>query len=235
MANARLCSVCSRPVEPDRYGRVRQFHPDCRRAWRSESMRGNRRRAGKHKPVRYLAGPADPLKTDAYQGLDAAAIRRVGVAYWGALADFAYWCYDILNPLCFGGRVRHPLFQFCRVMPYGRCTGLSHVEDLDRPVIDVFLSLWTRRKSRHVAVFAVITHEMLHFDADARWRDAGQGRFRTSHDNEFWLSGVERISPTLGIDLRRMDAPFERWPNGGWTASQAKELETMLSNRRYAL
>ena len=153
MSEASHCSICNQPVEPDRYGRRRQLHPECRRAWRSAAMLGNKHRAGKHTPRPYQAGDADPLKADAYQGLDAAVIRQVGIAYWGELADFAYWSYDILNPLCFGDRVRHPLFQFCRVMPYGRCIGLSYTGDLARPVIDIFLSLWSRGERRHLAVF----------------------------------------------------------------------------------
>jgi hypothetical protein len=198
-------------------------------------MRGNQRRAGKHKPVPFPACAADPTRTEAYGGLDAAVIRRVGVAYWGELAEFAYWCYDTLNPFFSAGRIPHPLFQFCQVMPYGRCIGLSHTDDIDRPVIDVFLSLWTRRKQRHLAVFGVIAHEIMHFDAALRWRDAGSGRVRTSHDNEFWLSGVVQASPALGVDLGRMDEPYEHWPMGGWAPHQAQRLEIMLAERQFSL
>ena len=235
MVTPSLCSICGRPVDLDRTGRRRRLHPECRPIWRSQHMQGNNIRAGKYTTRPCQAPPADPLKTDAYRGLDAAVIRRVGLAYWGELADFAYWSYDILNPLCFGGRIRHPLFQFCRVMPYGACIGLSCTEDLDRPVIEVFLSLWTRRDDRHLAVFGVIAHEMMHFDAVTHWREAGGGRMRTSHNNEFWLSGVERVSPTIGVDLGRLNKPFGHWPLGGWPAGEAKELNAMLSDRQFSL
>src|SRR5271170_7319211 len=144
MKDVPPCSVCGLPTERDNYGRPRRFHPECRKQWRSESLRDNERASGARKPKKWRGHPVDPFKATAYQGLDAATIRRVGVAYWGELAEFAYWCYDLLNPLCFGTRIQHPLFQFCRVMPYGGCIGLSHVDDLDRPVIDVFTSLWNR-------------------------------------------------------------------------------------------
>jgi hypothetical protein len=196
-------------------------------------MQGNQRRAGHHKPRTYRESGTDPLKTDAYQALDVEAIRRVGTAYWGELAEFTYWCYDVLNPLIFRGSVPHPLFQFCQVMPYGRCIGLSHTSDLDRPVIDVFLSLWTRRRRPYVAVFGVVAHEMMHFDAAGRWRAAGQGRYRTSHDNDFWLSGVEAASPLLGVDLAAMKFPFERWPQQGWTTKKTEDIEEALAQRSF--
>jgi hypothetical protein len=236
MQTATLCNLCRKPIEPDAYGRARRFHPDCRRQWRSQDMEGNQRRKGRlKKPRQYRAGARDAIKTDAYEGCDAATIRRVGCAYWGELADFAYWCYDQINPLCYGGRIKHPLFQFCRVMPYGGCIAQSHVSDLERPVIDVFLSLWTRRKYRklcHAWIFGVITHEMMHFDSDLRWRDQGGGRYRTSHDNEFWLAGVERVSPFVGADLANGKFPYERWPHECWTDRQWQRLEKSLANRK---
>jgi hypothetical protein len=198
-------------------------------------MRGNSRakkEPEERKQLPYRCGRTDPVKSAAYQAADPGAIRRVGVAYWGELAEFAYWCYDLLNPLVFGGRVRHPLFQFCQVMPYGSCIGMSHTGDLDRPVIDVFLSLWTRRRSRYVAVFGVIAHELLHFDSNTRWKAAGQGYYRTSHNNEFWISGVESASPILGVDTSRLKHPFEHWPQLGWADHQAEVLEDSLARRK---
>jgi hypothetical protein len=196
-------------------------------------MRGNDNAAGVRKPRVYQEGPPDQVRAEAYQGLDAAAIRRVAVAYWGELAEFAYWCYDVLNGPCFGGRVRHPLFQFCRVMPYGSCVGQAQTAYLDRPVIDVFLSLWTRRpRRRHVEVFATVAHEMMHFDADRRWKEAGGGRYATSHDNQFWFSGVEALSPALSVDLGMMKPPYEYWPGAGWSEGQKDRLEKMLATRQ---
>jgi hypothetical protein len=196
-------------------------------------MQGNDRRKGRlRKPRLYHAGERDLIKTDAYSGCDPATIRRVGCAYWGELADFAYWCYDQINPLCYDGRIKHPLFQFCCVMPYGRCIAQAHTSDLERPVIDVFLSMWTRRKQRHAWVFGIIAHEMMHFDSDLRWRDQGQGRYRTSHDNEFWLAGVERASPCVGADLTRIELPYARWPHECWTPRQWQQLEKSLANRK---
>jgi hypothetical protein len=196
-------------------------------------MLGNDRASGARRPRKHQAVQLDPVCAEAYRGLDTADIRRVAVAYWGDLAAFAYWCYDSLNGPFFAGRVRHPLFQFCRVMPYGHCIGLSHTGDLDRPVIDVFLSLWTRQDRPHVKVFGVVAHEMMHFDASARWREAGAGRYRTSHDNEFWLAGVERISPLLGVDLGAIGHPYQHWPEAGWAEGQKDRMEEMLKARRF--
>jgi hypothetical protein len=198
-------------------------------------MQHNERAQGARKPKAWQPSQLDPIKTLAYQHTDAVQIRRVGAAYWGELAEFAYWCFDQLNPLCFGGRIRHPLFQFCRVMPYGSCIGLSYTSDLDRPVIDVFLSLWERRKLpkklRYFSVFATIAHEMMHFYADALWRDQGAGRVRTSHNNEFWFAGVKQASPLLGVDLRRLKEPFEHWPRLGWSGPEQKDLNAALGSR----
>jgi hypothetical protein len=233
MKDTPPCSLCGLPVEPDRYGRPRRFHPDCRREWRSEMMRDNERATGARQPKKWRGGELDAIKTDAYQHSDADAIRRVGVAYWGELADFSYWCFDKLNPLCFGNRIHHPLFQFCRVMPYGGCIAVAYVDDLERPVIDVFLSLWTRKELPYLQVFAVIAHEMMHFSTDMAWRDAGAGRFRTSHNNEFWFAGVKQASPLLGVDLRRMKKPFEHWPILGWSGAERKKLNEALRRRRF--
>jgi hypothetical protein len=228
------CAVCGKPVEPDSCGRARRFHAECRKEGRSVMMQGNQRRRGKLTTGGiYKAFPADPMKTEAYQDLDPTAIRRVGVAYWGELADFAYWCFDVLNPLCFGGRIPHPLFQFPRVTPYGKCLGWAEVCDLDRPVINIFLSTWTRRRDRHASVFPLISHEMMHFDVTMRWRDAGQCRYRTSHDNEFWLDGVQAAAPPLGVDLALMKHPFCQWPHGGWSKARRKKAEALLAGRRW--
>jgi hypothetical protein len=235
MPTATLCILCRKPIEPDAYGRPRQFHPDCRRRWRSKHMEGNGRRKGRHKLTPYTPYPLDPIKTEAYAGLDAAQIRRVGVAYWGKLAEFSYWAYDLLNPLCFAGRVAHPLFQFCQVMPYGRCIGKSHTGDLDRPVIDVFLSLWTGKQYQHVHyawVFGIIAHEMMHFDSELRWRQQRAGHYNTSHENEFWQAGIAQASPLLGVDLSRGKFPHECWPHECWTPRQWQRLEKSLAKRK---
>jgi hypothetical protein len=194
-------------------------------------MRNNERASGTRKPKKWRAGTLDAIKTDAYQHLDAGAIRRVGVAYWGELAEFSFWCFDQLNPLCFGSRFRHSLFQFCGVMPYGRCIAAAYAGDLNRPVIDVFLSLWTRQDFPHLRVFAVIAHELMHFSPAAAWREAGAGRVRTSHNNEFWLAGVEQASPLLGVDLGGMKKPFEHWPAEGWSGPQCRRIAAALRER----
>jgi hypothetical protein len=185
----------------------------------------------------HAGGNGHALATEAYQQADPTSIRRVAIAYWGEVAEFAYWCYDLLNPLCYGNRIAHPLFQFCRVMPYGGCIGLAHGDDLDRPVIDIFRSLWTQSRDfplPYLAVFATVTHEMMHFASRLRWRDAGAGFYRTSHNNEFWLRGVAAASPLLGVNLKRLQEPFSRWPHGGWSPKREKELNAALRERRFS-
>jgi hypothetical protein len=91
----------------------------------------------------------------------------------------------------------------------------------------------TRRRRHHVEVFGVVAHEMMYFDAAARWRDAGSGRYYTSHDNEFWLAGVERVSPLLAADLGAGKYPFSRWPHECWSEGQRGDLEEMLAQRRF--
>jgi hypothetical protein len=199
-------------------------------------MKANERAKGARKPRSWHAHPTDPVRTVAYDGLKARMIRRVGIAYWGELAEFAYWCYDTLNPLLYHSRIAHPLFQFCKVMPYGHCIGLSYTDDLDRPVIDVFRSLWTNREDwplPYFEVFHVVTHEMMHFDSCLRLRQVGAGRWRTSHNNEFWYAGVEAASPALRVDLGLMEKPYEQWPREGWTERQRKTLNQALRKRRF--
>jgi hypothetical protein len=196
-------------------------------------MRGNRRASGKRTTRPFPGCEADAAATETYRSLDTAAIRQVGTAYWGELAEFSYWVYDRLNPAFFAGRIPHPLFQFCRVMPYGGCVGLSHTGDLDRPVIDVFLSLWTRRKQPCAMVFGVIVHELLHFQCGLLWRDAGRGWYRTSHQNEFWLSEVKRLAPLLGADLKEGDEPHEAFPHASWSEAQLKKFDRALSQREF--
>jgi hypothetical protein len=82
-------------------------------------------------------------------------------------------------------------------------------------------------------VFATVAHEMMHFDAGGRWKEAGGGRYRTSHDNEFWLSGVERASPLLGVDLGAMEHPYQHWPRAGWSEGQKDRMEEMLRARHF--
>jgi hypothetical protein len=203
-------------------------------------MKGNRHGEANAKPVPWHDHPADELKTAAYQGTDAAMIRRVTISYWGEVAQFAYWAYDLLNPRCYASKIARPLFQFCRVMPYGNCIGLSYTSDVDRPVIDVFWSLWydpeqrALQPHRYLAVFGVIAHELLHFWVSLAWREAGSiRRMRSSHDNDLWFAGVERISPLLHVDWKQMKKPYEHWPQEGWTADQCARLNKALQRRKF--
>jgi hypothetical protein len=227
------CEECGKPVPPDRWGRVGRFHKECRGAWRSERMKGNRHGEANAKPVPWHDHPADELKTTAYQGTDAAMIRRVTTSYWGEVAQFAYWAYDLLNPRCYEGKVAHPLFQFCRVMPYGKCIGQAYTGDVDRPVIDVFWSLWYDPHP-YLAVFEVIAHELMHFWVSLAWREAGTvERWRTSHNNSLWYAGVHRASQLLHVDLGLLDEPYEHWPGAGWTADQCARLNKALQRRKF--
>jgi hypothetical protein len=77
-----------------------------------------------------------------------------------------------------------------------------------------------------------IAHELLHFRATAAWRDAGKGRYRSSHDNEFWWAGITTLSPHLHVDLDRVKRPWQHWPRQGWDAAQQKQLEAALAARQ---
>jgi hypothetical protein len=203
-------------------------------------MKGNRHGGANSKPALWHDQPADELKTSAYQGTDAAMIRRVTTSYWGEVAEFAYWAYDLLNPRCYDSKIAHPLFQFCRVMPYGKCIAQAYTSDVDRPVIDVFWSLWydPEKKAlwphRYLEVFGVIAHELLHFWTMLAWREAGTvERWRTSHNNPLWYAGVHRASPLLQVDLGLLKEPYEHWPQQGWTADQRARLNKALQRRKF--
>ncbi len=169
----------------------------------------------------------------AYHRCQPDAIRAVGEAYWGEMARFAYWCYDQLNPRCFDRRIPHPLIQFCRVMPYGRCGAMSHVDDLQRPVIDVFSSLWTQPGCRYVKLLGVLAHEMLHFHCSQLWQQTEEGWYHTSHNNEWWLQEVKEISPLLDVHVESIEPPYARWPYEGWNAWMLQEFDEALSDGQW--
>ncbi len=227
------CSVCQKPVPLDRFGRARQYHAECRNQWRSARMKNNQHRKGKYKQKPYTEGEKDRQKNDAYSKLDPATIRQVAIAYWGEFARFSYWCYDQLNPLCFENRIQTPLIQFCRVMPYGSCIGLSHVSDIDRPVIDLFTSLWTKNRFPRVAVLGTIAHELLHFYCHLVWRERGGCRYTTSHNNEIWIQSVLDLSPILNVSMKTISSPYESWPHSGWSMRKIRKMEEQLDG--YAL
>ena len=231
MPESTNCELCGKPVERDGYGRTRRFHPACRRKNRSESMRGNSNAVGHGRPrvlTKFPGTYSDDIQTEAYAKLDVASVRRTAVAYWGEIAELCYQVYDQANSQFYDGLIPTPLFQICRVMPYGKCIGLSHTADIERPVIDIFASLWNG-PSPYAAVGAVVLHEMLHFHNRFVWRERGEIWYQTSHENELWLDAVQRHQRVLKDDTTKlMDSPFERWPLFGPT--KTKRIDKALSN-----
>lgn len=230
MSEPTKCGLCGRPVERDSYGRPRRFHPECRRKNRSETMAGNQNAVGHGRPRVLTPFPgtnADELRSEAYANLDVASVRRNAIAYWGEIAELCYHVYDCANDQFYDGRIPTPLFQICRVMPYGKCIGLSHVTDIERPVIDIFASLWNG-PSPYAAVGTVVLHEMLHFHNRFVWRDRGEIWYQTSHENELWLDAVKHHNRILRDDTATlMDSPFERWPLFGPT--KTKRIDKSLA------
>ena len=159
------CEWCGRPVSRDAFGRARRFHPECGKAARSELMKGNKRSLGHGRPrelTAYTKPDSDPVKLRAYGGIPGERLREMAMAYWGEIGELCYFVFDHANPMLFDQDIPLPLFQVCRVMPYGKCVGQSYTSDVDRPVIDIFLSLW-KSKYPYAAVAGVVMHEMLHF------------------------------------------------------------------------
>jgi hypothetical protein len=227
------CVICGLAVDLDSQGCPRRFHEECCKQWRSPMVQESNPAAGDRSLKRQPSGTHyDAVKSAAYVALDQEAIRRVGTAYWGDLADYCYWSFDHLNLVCFGGRINHPLIQFCRTRPSGGCVGLSHI-DLDRPVIDVFVDQWTRRELPNLDVLSSIAHEMLHFAEHSARRDAGVNHYRISHNNDIWIAGVEQASGLLGVDLARLKKPFSNWPHEGWDVSTQRKLNESLRKRRF--
>lgn len=164
---------------------------------------------------------------DAYADLDPATVRRTAIAYWGEIAELCYDVFDHANAQLYGSLIPMPLFQICRVMPYGKCIGLSHTTDLDRPVIDIFASLW-KGSNRYANVAGIVLHELLHFHNRFQWQSRGEIWYRTSHENELWLDAVRAFKTILNDDtLKIMDSPYERWPLFG--PRKTKQLDAKLA------
>lgn len=208
---AQVCDVCGHPVERNQWGRFPKYHKHCRAVGRSQAMKGNANRKGKRRLSPFPGTWSNDITVDAYKNIQPDEVRRCAIAYWGEPAELAYFVFDHANDQFFEGRIPPPLVQLCRVMPYGHCIGLSHTSDIDRPVIDLFLSLWTRQEQPHWNIAAVMIHEMLHFYVHHVWRDRGQIWHRTSHNNELWLGKVRELSRIIGAPTD--DEPFERWPH----------------------
>jgi hypothetical protein len=227
------CPACKKTVPLDDYGRPRKYHKECRGAARSKAMKGNKNAEGRRVFKGFSGSHSDPDKLAKYTQQQK-NVRDVAIAYHGELAEFSYWCYDQLSPMMYDNRVDLPLFQFCKVMPYGKCIASAETYDLDRPVINVFLSLWTRRVHKFAMVFGVIAHEMLHFDVGHRWRDGGPIWYKTSHANELWYDTVKTKGKILdAAPNSKMDEPYERWPHDAWSISRMSQINKQLANGNF--
>ncbi len=221
------CEHCGEPVPADSSNRPRRFHPECRKLWRSEQMQGNANAVGRRTTKLVRAQSSDPVAAAAYAEVDLQLVQSAATAYWGEHGEFALWVYHAVNSLF---DIPVPLIQFCRVMPYGKCVGVSHTSDVNRPVIDVFESLW-RCDLPYAQVAGVIIHEMQHFAVQREWIRRQRIWHRTSHDNELWHSGCERLSDILLADLSLDDEPFERWPHAHWSIDAKQYINDSLSRR----
>ena len=234
MTKETKCERCGKPIPRDQFGRARRFHPECGKAARSEAMQGNQLSVGHGRPKVMTPFPkheADAVRHDAYRKLPEAQVRETAIAYWGEAAELCYRVYDHANKQLFDGAVALPLIQICRVMPYGRCLGLSHTSDIDRPVIDLFASLWKSPK-RYASMACTMMHEMLHFHNARAWRERGSVWWVTSHENELWLDSVKSIQRILKDSTMRVDdAPFEHWPI--FSDRRMAEIDRLLAGGKW--
>ena len=228
------CEWCGRPVSRDAFGRARRFHPECGKAARSESMKGNKRSVGHGRPrelTAYTKPDSDPVKLRAYGGIPGERLRAMAMAYWGEIGELCYFVFDHANPMLFDQDIPLPLFQVCRVMPYGKCVGQSYTSDVDRPVIDIFLSLW-KSKYPYAAVAGVVMHEMLHFHNARQWRERGSIWYQTSHENELWMGAVASMRRILKDSTMKMeDAPYEHWPI--FSDRRMAEVDRLLASGKW--
>lgn len=173
-----------------------------------------------------------------------ATMRAVARHYYGALGTFAYDAYEFINNTYYGGDLPVPMIQV-GITGYGGCMGLTKPSNDDQPKIKLHPSTISPSASPSVTptqrsvfgysqnqlgvVFAYETllHELVHV---AVCYKIGEGKGDSSHNNEGWISEVNRISPLIGLPnvdaqltkVQRVEVPGELTKTGRPQTKPAK-------------
>lgn len=135
-----------------------------------------------------------------------AANRLVAETYYGERGTWLYDAFEAINEKFFFGELPYPLISI-QVTNYSGCLGWCSSSDNRPPAIAIHPTLfgtandedpwgiprsWLGKKF----VFDTLFHECIH--ASVHYRLGGhQGT--SSHNNEQWISEVNRLAPLLGF------------------------------------
>ncbi len=133
-------------------------------------------------------------------------LRDIAAIYFGCDGTWAYDAFEFINARCFGDGLPVPAIQWA-LTAHGGCLGLTRSGG--EPVITLhpsilggteklnpwgFPSEWLGR----CFAFDTLVHELMHVSVIER---SGflRGGGSSSHNNDVWVSEVNRIAPLLGL------------------------------------
>ena len=132
-----------------------------------------------------------------------ATMRAVAKHYYGALGTFAYDCYEWVNREFYGGDLPVPLI-IVALTGWGGCVGYTRSADMRQPVIKLHPSTiapasrnaWGGIPAGVTYASEVLLHELVHVGVNYT---RGWGAGDSSHNNDGWISEINRISPLIGL------------------------------------
>jgi hypothetical protein len=159
------------------------------------------------------------------------ACQLIARHYDGRRGAWAYECFEHINATLFDGELPWPLILWA-ITPHGGCLGFTNL-GRDYPVITLHPSLlggtekdnpWHTDPALLGVCYGydVLVHECIHVKVNyvlGGWAGRGQ----TSHNNDLWVTEVNRLAPLLGIDGVRVGrSKPKRVPIPGETTKTGK-------------
>ena len=136
------------------------------------------------------------------------ACKRVAETFYGERGTWLYRAFEAINAELFFGELPYPLISI-EITPHSRCLGWCSSTDIRPPRIAIHPTLFgVREQGERVPwgvpgtwlgkrfVFDVLLHECIH--ASVHYRLGGYIG-PSSHNNEQWISEVNRVAPLLGF------------------------------------
>lgn len=176
------------------------------------------------------------------------ACKLVAEAYYGEQGAWLYAAFDAINEAYFSGELPYPLITI-EITPHSSCLGWCSSTDLRPPRIAIHPTLFGVRRQGEKTPWGVpgawlgkrfaldvLLHECIH--ASVHYRLGGYSG-PSSHNNEQWVSEVNRIAPLLGLeDVKAGRQVAKRVPvPGGFTKSgkqQTRVQKVSLGNVPFA-
>ena len=163
-----------------------------------------------------------------------AACKLVAQTYYGDDAAWLYTAFEAINEQLFFGELPYPLIAI-EITPHSSCLAWCSSSDTRPPRIAIHPTLFGVREQGKKApwgvpsawlgkrfAFDVLLHECMHVSVHYR---LGGYDGPSSHNNDAWISEVNRLAPLLGFfGVRAGRQVAKRCPVPGMSTKTGKSL-----------